>query len=97
MAKVIVRLTTTAFADLDEIEEYIARDSPSIARRFIEKILSRFSQLENFANSGRIVPEFANESLRELIEGKYRIVYKLNADQVIVILRVVHGARLLEL
>ncbi len=97
MAKIIVRLTTTAFADLDEIEEYISRDSPSIARRFIEKILSRLSQLENFPNSGRIVPEFADESLRELIEGKYRIVYKLNAGQVIVILRVVHGARLLEL
>ncbi len=80
MVKVI--WTDLAIEDLKSIHEYIARDSKFYSERFIEKIISRVDQLESFPNSGRIVPEFASEKIRELIEGNYRIVYRVHTDHV---------------
>jgi len=84
-----------AIDDLKQIHEYIAHDSKFYADRFIEKIITRVDQLENFQKSGRIVPEFNNELIRELIEGNYRVVYKINTDHVGIV-RVHHSARILK-
>ncbi len=48
--------------------------------------------LATFPFSGRMVPEFEQNDLRELIQRPYRIVY-LAKEDVVTILRVVHGAR----
>ena len=72
MVKVI--WTDFAIEDLKSIHEYISQDSKFYADRFIEKIISRVEQLETYTQSGRIVPEFHVDTLRELIEGNYRIV-----------------------
>ncbi|MBK7357644.1 MAG: type II toxin-antitoxin system RelE/ParE family toxin [Saprospiraceae bacterium] len=61
------------------IHDYIAHDLTSYASRFIEKLLVRVKQLEIFPKSGKIVPEFGIENIRELIEGNYRIVYRVNS------------------
>ena len=76
MGKII--WTEIAIEDLKLIHEYISKDSKSYADRCIEKIINRVTQLENFPKAGRVVPEFASEVIRELIEGNYRIVYKKN-------------------
>ncbi len=89
MVKVI--WTDFAIEDLKSIHEYISKDSLSYANKFIEKVIARVDQLENFPNSGRIVPEFHSELIRELIEGNYRIVYKVNIDH-IGIVRIHHSA-----
>jgi len=90
----MVNIVWTEFAleDLKLIHEYISKDSKIYADRFIEKIVNRVSQLESFPKSGRVVPEFELEILRELIEGNYRIVYKINPDH-IGIVRIHHAAR----
>ena len=90
----MVKIVWTNFAveDLNSIHSYIAADSKVYADRFIEKIISRVDQLETFPNSGRIVPEFESETLRELIEGNYRIVYRIHSDH-IGVLRIHHSAR----
>jgi len=93
MVKVI--WSELAIQDLKQIHEYISLDSRFYADRFVEKILTRIDQLETFPTSGRIVPEFNNELIRELIEGNYRIVYKVYLDYVGVV-RVHHAARLLK-
>lgn len=93
MVKVI--WTEIAIEDIRLIHEYISKDSKRYADRFIEKIINRVTQLENFPRSGRVVPEFDSELIRELIEGNYRIVYKITADQVAVV-RVHHAARQLK-
>ena len=93
MVKVI--WSELAIQDLKQIHEYISLDSRFYADRFIEKIITRVDQLESFQTSGRIVPEFANEQIRELIEGNYRVVYKMFSDHV-GIARVHHAARLLK-
>lgn len=87
--------TELALEDLKIIHDYIAQDSTSYASRFIEKLLARVKQLETFPRSGKNVPEFGIENIRELIEGNYRIVYRVNSE-VVYIIRVQHSAMLLK-
>lgn len=89
-----IEWTQEAIDDLKSIHAYIAAESRVYANRMIEKLIARVRQLERFPESGKIVPEFGQDSIRELIEGNYRIVYKIHPDQ-IGIVRVHHTARLL--
>lgn len=94
----MVKIVWTALAveDLKTIHEFISKDSRVYADRFIDKIIKRVDQLEHFPRSGRIVPEFDTEHLRELIEGHYRIIYRIDTDEHIGIVRVHHSARQLK-
>jgi addiction module RelE/StbE family toxin len=87
--------TEYAIEDLRLIHEYISKDSKRYADRLVEKIIERVDQLQNFNKSGRVVPEFNSEAIRELIEGNYRIVYKVSTNQ-IAIVRIHHAARQLK-
>lgn len=93
----MVKIIWTEFAieDLKSIHNYILKDSKVYADRFIEKLISRVDQLESNPQSGRIVPEFNIGTIRELVEGNYRIIYKINTD-FIGIVRVHHSARQLK-
>ena len=82
-----------ALNDLKNIHAYIALDSQYYATNFIEKLVKKIKLLEKYPSSGRIVPEFENAEIRELIEGKYRIVYKLGESEV-TILRIQNFAKL---
>ncbi len=92
----MVRIVWTEFAleDLRLIHDYIAKDSKTYADRLIDKLIARVDQLEAFPKSGRVVPEFDNTDIRELIEGNYRIIYEIKPDH-IGIIRIHHAARLL--
>ncbi len=70
-----------AWNDLIEIGEFIAQSAPENARRFVQLLLDRAKQSSQFPLSGRIVPEYQEENLRELIEGSYRIVYEIDAKK----------------
>ena len=78
--------------DLRSIFDYISIDSPYYAGIQIDRIVNRTEQLIEFPQSGRVVPEFNNESLRELIEGNYRIVYQL-VNETVEIVRIHHAAK----
>ena len=56
------------------------------------RIVQAFEQLQDFPQSGRIMPELAREDVRELIQGAYRLVYQLHGDRAD-ILAIHHGAR----
>ena len=84
--------TRPARDDVREIREFIARDSAHYARSVAARLVSAVDRLREYPLSGRVVPELVRPSLRELIEGTYRIVYRVTADEV-QILAVVHGAR----
>ncbi len=92
-----ITLAESAYADLASIEAYIAQDSPSVARSFINRIFEKMEQLYVHPESGRVVPEFNNKKIRELLLKKYRNVYQIVNEGEITILRVVHGSRLLDL
>ena len=78
------------------IYEYIAHDSYLYAQRMIDKLTRRSEQIASFPLSGRMVPEYEAEDIREIIEKPYRIIYRIKATQ-IDILAVIHGAQLLSL
>lgn len=94
MAEII--WTDEAIEDLRFIYEYIGKDSASYADKQVNRIIERVELLEKFPRIGRIVPEFNIEFIRELIEGNYRIIYRIESTGAIGIVRVHHAARLLK-
>ena len=60
----------------------------------VDRITQRSEQISTQPFSGRIVPEYETEDIRELIEKPYCIIYRLKQDQIDV-LAVIHGAQLL--
>ena len=88
-----IKWTQTARMDLCAIHEYIAKDSKKYAKLEVQKIQSRTQLLKNRPLSGRKVPEINNVDIREIIEGRYRIIYKLIDTHRIDILTIHHAAR----
>ena len=88
--------TKEALERLIEIEDYISKDSPERAARFVDKIVDHAELLSNNPQLGRMAPETANSIIRELIFKKYRIVYRLKKDT-IEILTVFEGHMLLRI
>lgn len=84
--------TDTAVKHLSGIYAYIDQNSPQYARRMVDRLTRRSEQISQFPSSGRIVPEFETEQIREVIEGSYRIIYYIKPDQ-IDILAVIHGSQ----
>lgn len=70
--------TEHALQCLVAIEDYIAMDDAAGAVVFIERLIRRTDILVAQPRVGRMVPEVPGRELRELIEGNYRIVYRLN-------------------
>ena len=89
-----VHWTQTAQSHLLAIYEYIAQDSPFYATRMVDRLTSRTLQIGTYPLAGRSVPEFERDDIREVIEGRYRLIYRIKPSQVD-ILAVIHGARLL--
>lgn len=84
--------TETAVEHLDAIYTYIAKDSLQYALRTVDLLTRRSEQITEHPLSGRTVPEFNVAQVREVIEGSYRIIYHIKADQ-IDILAVIHAAQ----
>ncbi|RLD16286.1 type II toxin-antitoxin system RelE/ParE family toxin [candidate division KSB1 bacterium] len=82
-------------SQLNDIAEYIALDKPTAAYRWLENLFKAVEKLELFPKSGRKVPEFNQEDIREIIFGNYRIIYKIKEDEII-IASVRHGKQLLD-
>ena len=90
-----VTWTDSAIQDLNDIGDYIAKDSIRYAEITIEKLFYSTEILIQHPLSGKVVPEFENDSIRELIVGNFRIVYKLVDDFRIDVITVYNCARLL--
>ena len=81
-----VRWTPQAADDLQAIHDFIARDSPRYARAEVERILAAVDRLEIFPDSGRVVPEYERDDIREVIEPPYRLVYRRQRDALFVLM-----------
>lgn len=86
--------TRQAVEDVEAIKAYVARDSERYAGLLTERLVAAVDRLEVFPHSGRIVPEVGDDSLREVIYGDYRLVYRLQTESVEVV-TIHHAARLL--
>ena len=84
----------TAKFDLKDIAAFIAVDSSLAAKRFVKSLFHVVERLRDFPESGRIVPEFNDPAIREVIRKPCRIVYRVDSKMRIVeIARVWHAAR----
>lgn len=92
-----VDITPTAEADVAEIWDYIAQDNPGNAEAFISRLSEQVETLENFPERCPLISEnrILGTAYRHLIYGHYRTIFRIAGDTVI-ILRVIHGSRLLD-
>jgi len=89
--------TDQAIQDLNDIGEFIAKDSERYAREVIKTLFESTIIIESHPKAGRIVPEYNIDYLRELIRGSYRIVYRIVDKFRIDILTIHHSARQLKI
>lgn len=93
-----VNISRSAQNDLEQIFFYIAEDSIDNAKKFILELEKKIYSLDTFPERFALIPEniFFETEYRHIIHKKYRVIYKIDND-VIYILRVIHGAKLLDL
>ena len=75
-----------------EAVEAIANDRPQAAAAWLDELLARVAALDKFAKRGRVVPEIGKPTHRQLLHHPYRVVYRIDPTQV-VILTLRHGRR----
>ena len=89
-----VILSPRAIRDLQSIVRYIAWDSPVDAAKFGKHLIAKARSLATLPERGRVVPEFHDPTIRELIVKPYRIVYRVQHErQQIEVARFWHGAQ----
>ena len=94
----IVEFSERAACQIEEIVRFIAVDKPGAARNWAESARQSVMKLADFPFIGRIVPEFSDEGLRELLHGEYRIVYRIDEKvSRIVVISLYHARRLMGL
>jgi plasmid stabilization system protein ParE len=79
-----------------EIAGYIVQDNPDAAESWISTVFEKVEHLKKFPESGRVVPETDNMTIRELIYSNYRIIYRVEEKRLSV-LTVRHGKQVLPL
>ena len=92
-----LRISESALTDLESLGDWYTRQGvPEIGERFVSEILERFELLIEHPEMGRIVPEFNQPAIRELIHPPFRIVYRREKAGVQIV-RVWRSERLLRL
>ncbi|MCX5894414.1 MAG: type II toxin-antitoxin system RelE/ParE family toxin [Proteobacteria bacterium] len=84
--------TQSAWNDLEAAADYISKDSPRYAASFVQEVCDAVRSLNALAFRGRVVPEFDDTNIRELLLKSYRLIYQVTAQK-IYILGLIHGAR----
>lgn len=88
----IVEWTETATAHVVAIRDYLVGVSSPYAQAVADRIIQKTESLEQLPYLGAEVPEYKVESLRELFEHPYRILYRVSADRVQIV-AVIHSSR----
>lgn len=94
-----VQFNPKSVEDIENIVEYYFSLSQSAAEEIYSSLICRAESLIEMAERGRIVPELLDEGIRkyrELIEGRYRIIYRI-ADKEVLIIRVIDSRQLLDM
>ena len=90
-----ISLSESAVLDLQEVRQwYDSQSAPEVGERLVREILACLDQLAEFPESGRVVPEFDQPWLRELVRPPFRVVYRLDGERVRVV-RVWRSERLM--
>jgi plasmid stabilization system protein ParE len=87
-----VAWTEASWSDLEEVSDYIAKGSPYYAAALVREVRDAARSLAYLSERGRIVPEFGDPAIRELLVRRYRLIYQV-AEQIVYIIGFIHGAR----
>ncbi len=87
--------TQQARDDLRTIRAHIARDAPITASTYVRRLRMSVGRLRSQPFSGQVVSEIGREDIREILQGSYRIIYRV-VDSSVEILTVFHGSQLLD-
>lgn len=90
------RVGASGDSSVEAIRAHVARDAVHYADLVVERIVAAVERLQDNPRSGSVVPELGDESIREVIHGNDRIVYRLRLG-IVEIATVFHGARLFRL
>jgi plasmid stabilization system protein ParE len=95
--KYLVEIAKAAQRDVSEIHAHIAADAAA-ARRWRTEVRRQIASLEQFSLRAPLIPEAADlgVSYRQLLHGQYRTIFRVE-DDLVILVRVIHGARLLSL
>lgn len=81
-----ITFAVSAVKDLEDIRQWYAdQHVPDVGERLLREVVDQVERLADFPESGRIVPEFGVDQLREIIHPPFRIVYRLDDDRVRVV------------
>ena len=84
----------SARLDLKELTSYIAESHPQASSRFVRNVFHTIEHLAAFPRSGRVVPEFGVQMIREVIRKPCRVVYRvIDEKETVEIVRLWHAAR----
>ncbi len=90
-----VNWTDFALEDIANIADFISKDSYHYAQIQTERFFAKAEILEKFPLYGKVVPELSASEIRELVEGNYRIIYKVFSETRIDILTIHHSSKLI--
>lgn len=97
MPAVIISVAESALRDLEEVRVWYSEQGvPDVGARLVAEIFQRVQVLVDHPDMGRVVPEFDQPFLRELIHPPFRIVYRRDPQRVRLV-RVWRSERLLRL
>lgn len=82
--------------DINEIAEYISKDSFQYAEEQVKQIFQKAKRLEQQPLIGRMTPELKIFSIRQILCGHYRIIYEIVSHKKIAVITVYHQSRLLK-
>jgi len=95
MPKVAIRFAESALTDLESARNWYAEQGvPDVGERLLGEIVTAIEALADHPDMGRIVPEFEQPLLRELIRPPFRIVYRRERKRVRIV-RIWRSERLL--
>ena len=97
MPRVVISFSASALRDLEGIKAWYAGQGVSdIGERLVAEVFQRVETLVEHPDIGRVVPEFEQSFLRELIHPPFRVVYRHDTRRVRIV-RVWRSERLLHL
>ena len=88
-----VIFSSRAKSDIIEIVEYISNDKPQAAKKWANSIKSSITKLPEFPRLGRVVPEYSDDFIREILKDQYRIVYKIDERKSNVVIITIHNSK----
>lgn len=93
----LVRFAESALRDLEDLRFWYADQGvPEVGERFVAEVVAKVEGLATHPDLGRMVPEFGQPFLKELLHPPFRIVYRRDPDRVRVV-RVWRRERLMKL